>query len=104
MSQRPTITPFYHFTDPATARKIATVGFESAGVWSHEGIVTIMDRPPAAAGGAVLRVGLPPEASAAVLTYEDPALTLGYRTFAVPIVLLRHAYIDIVNEAAQSRT
>jgi len=104
MNHRPTITPFYHFTDPATARTIAKVGFESAGVWSHEGIVTIMDRPPATAGGAVLRVGLPPEATAAAMTYEDAAPTLGYRTFAVPIVLLRHAYIDIVNEGAQSRT
>jgi hypothetical protein len=101
MNTRPKITRFYHFTDPGTAKKIAAVGFESAGVWSHEGMVNITDRPPAALGGAVLRVGLPPEAAAAVLTYEEQAPPSGYRTFAVPIVLLRHAYIDIVDEAAE---
>jgi hypothetical protein len=103
-SERPKITSFYFFTDSATAKKIVHTGFEGAGVWSHEGVVTILDRPPAPVEGAVLRVGLPPEPTAAALTHEESSTTLGARAFAVPIGLLRHAYIDIVDEASGPST
>ena len=88
---------FYYLTDYATAAKIAEVGFLHCGLYNRDSTVTLLDHVPGDMGGGIVRVSLPAAETDEALAREASDRGEGYRKFLVPMELLTHADVVVVD-------